>query len=78
MNCLYPDVLQLIKWCLFSGPKLTWLELDAREAQVIVPISVQSYWVHSVIFSDTGTARSLTHSSFAFKTIGRCNKKRSL
>ena len=58
-----------------SGPQLTWPELDASEAQVIVSTSVQSSWVHSVIFSATGAAHNLTHSSFTFKTIDGAVRK---
>lgn len=65
------------KWCLFRGPWLTGLELDADEASVMVSISVQLSWVHSLILTSRGCAHNLTHSSFDFKTIGWGSKKRS-
>lgn len=76
-SCLFPGVVPLIKWCLFSGPQLTWLDLGANEAQVMVSMSVQPSDIHSVIFTATGCAYSLTPSSFDFKIIGWYNKKRS-
>lgn len=41
----------------------------------MVSTSVQSFWVHSVIFTSRGRVHSLTYLSFDFNTIGWGSKK---